>query len=136
IGRIGGDELMAKARVEEIESRFWHIGILQLLGVVAVEDRDRIHRDPGAVLVLHRRKDLLEALGLVMLQRAGLVPAAIVLDCLELDVVGGDLLVLELLIDLEIKNVAEAPLAVTLIPGKRFSNASAPAFAAEGPAPV
>jgi hypothetical protein len=43
-----------------------------------------------------------------MHERAGFVPAVIIRDRLELDVIGGDLLVLELLIDLEIEDVAEA----------------------------
>jgi hypothetical protein len=108
LGRIGGDQLALKARLEKIERGGRHLGRGDELAVVGIDDGVDTHRGEGAVLVLVGGVDRIEALGLERKQRARPLPFAEILDGLEYREVGLHPPVRELLLDPAVEAVAQA----------------------------
>ena len=96
------------SRLEEIERRLRRVSGFSSSRVVGIGQRADVPDDEGAVGILERRVDGVEALRLEGEHLALPLPAHEVLRGLEQHHVGLELAVLELLLDLLIEHVAEA----------------------------
>ena len=109
LGRIGGDKLAGKLRLQKIERRFRHVGTGHELRVDGVGDGVDADCDEGAILVLVRLIDHFPARRLERHHSSRFLPSGEVFDGLQDCDIRLDLAGCELGIDLLVEHGAKAP---------------------------
>src|SRR3984893_6133633 len=110
VRRIGADELALEINLQEVDGGRRDIFHPYAIGVVRIEHRVCIQRDPRAVLVPHGHADSVKFIRLEMQQPSTRIPADKVLNGLKNYHIGFDFVGAHLLFDLGIENIAETAL--------------------------